>query len=149
MSYALDANILLYASNASSPFHRRALAMVEGAAAGPELCHLPWPVVMAYLRISTHPVIFEQPLSPQEAVLNIEALLSRPHVRTLGEIEGFWDVYLQTTEGMVVRGNLVPDAHIAALMLQHGITTLWTHDRDFRKFEGIQVRDPFAESGAA
>ena len=149
MSYALDANILLYASNASSSFHPRALALVERSAEGPELCYLPWPAIMAYLRISTHPAIFKQPLSPQEAVTNVEALLSRPHVRPLAEIEGFWDVYLHTTDGVVVRGNVVPDAHIAALLLQHGVTTLWTHDRDFRKFEGIQIRDPFAETGAS
>ena len=75
------------------------------------------------------------------------ALLGQTHVRTLGEIDGFWPMYRRTTAGLVVRGNLVPDAHLAALLLQHGVTTLWTHDRDFRKFEGIRVRDPFAEPG--
>ena len=149
MSYALDANILLYASNTASSFHQRARQLVERGARGPEIMCLPWPVVMAYLRISTHPAVFDQPLSPQEAMANVEALLSRPNVRTLGEIEGFWASFRRTTEGLVVRGNLVPDAHIAALLLQHGVTTLWTHDRDFRKFEGIRVRDPFADADAS
>ena len=67
MSYALDANILLYATNAASSFHPSARALVERAAAGPELVYLPWPVVMDYLRISTHPAIFERPLAPSEA----------------------------------------------------------------------------------
>lgn len=145
MSCALDTNVLLYASDASSPFHERARGVLERCAAGPELLYLPWPVAMSYLRIATHPAIFEHPLSPEEAMANVEALLSRSHVRTLGELEGFWDVYRQTTADLVVRGNLVPDAHLAALLLQHGVTTLWTHDRDFRKFEGIRVCDPFAE----
>jgi toxin-antitoxin system PIN domain toxin len=146
VSFAIDANLLLYASDVSSPFHERALAFVERGAAGPELLYLPWPVGMAYLRIATHPAIFESPLTPEEAAANLEALLGRPHVRPLGEVDGFWRTYRRTTRGLVVRGNLVPDAHLAALLLQHEVTTLWTHDRDFRKFEGIRVRDPFAEA---
>lgn len=149
MSYALDANLLLYASDASSSFHERALALLERCAEGPELLYLPWPVVMAYLRIATHPAIFERPLSPEEATANVDALLGQPHVRPLGELDGFWETYRRTTDDLVVRGNLVPDAHLAALLLQHGVTTLWTRDRDFRKFEGIRVRDPFVEFGGA
>ncbi len=149
MSHALDANVLLYASDAASRFHDRARRVVDRCAEGPELCCLPWPVIMAYLRISTHPSIFEQPLAPREAVMNIESLLNRPHVRSLGEIEGFWEMYRHTTNGVVVRGNLVPDAHIATLLFQHGVMTLWTHDRDFRKFAGLQIRDPFADADAS
>ena len=47
------------------------------------------------------------------------------------------------TSRVLVRGNLVPDAHLAALLIQNGVTTVWTHDRDFQKFPGIRVRDPF------
>lgn len=144
MSYAIDANILLYASDASSAFHERALAAVRGCAEGPELLYLPWPTIMAYLRIATHPAIFERPLSPAEAAANINALLTLPHVRPLGEGDGFWGVYQRTVAGIAVRGNLVPDAHLAALLRQHGVLTLWTHDRDFRKFGDIRIRDPFA-----
>ena len=143
MSFAIDANVLLYASDSSSPFHERALAFLQRCAEGPELLYLPWPVVMAYLRIATHPAIFERPLSPDEAGANVEALLRRPHVRSVGEIDGFWEIYRRTTGGMVVRGNLVPDAHLVSLLLQNGVTTLWTHDRGFHRFEGIRIRDPF------
>ncbi len=143
MSYAIDANVLLYASDASSALHERALAFLRSCADGPELVYVPWTTVMAYLRIATHPAIFEQPLSPGEATANIESLLQRAHVRTLGEKDGFWEIYREVTEGIVVRGNLVPDAHLAALLIQNGVTTLWTHDRDFRKFSGIRVHDPF------
>lgn len=143
MSYAVDANLLVYASDAASPFHERARRFLGRCATGPELLLLPWPAVMAYLRVSTHPAVFSQPLSPGEAMQNVAALLERPHVRTIGEGDGFWQVYSRACEGLAVRGNLVPDAHVVALLLQHGVTTLWTHDRDFRKFAGIRVRDPF------
>jgi toxin-antitoxin system PIN domain toxin len=145
LSYAVDANVLLYASDTSSVFHPRALAFLERCAGSPELMVLPWPVVMAYLRIATHPAVFERPLPPEEAEANVEGLLARPQVRPLGELDGFWKAYRRSTGGLVVRGNLVPDAHLVALLLQHGVSTLWTHDRDFRKFEGIRVRDPLTE----
>ena len=61
------------------------------------------------------------------------------------EGEGFWGIF-QTTAGQRVRGNAVPDAHIAALMRQHGVTTIYTRDRDYRRFDGIRVRDPFGWS---
>ena len=51
---------------------------------------------------------------------------------------------LQAADILIVRGNLVPDAHVVALMRQHGVSTIWSHDRDFVKFPGISVRDPFA-----
>jgi len=143
LSYAIDANILLYASDASSVFHERALAFLRRCAEGPELLYLPWPTIMAYLRIATDPSIFDAPLSPAEAIDNIESLLRRPHVHNLGEDERFWEVYREVTRGMVVRGNLVPDAHLAALLIQNGVTTIWTHDRNFQKFRGLRVRDPF------
>ena len=100
---------------------------------------------MSYLRIATHPAIFDRPLSPEEANGNIEALLGVPHARFLAEEEGFWDVYRDTIREVPTRGNLVPDAHLAALLRQHGILTLYTRDRDFRKFGFLDVRDPLPE----
>jgi uncharacterized protein len=76
---------------------------------------------------------------------NVEALMSRPHGRTAGEADGFWDHYARAAAEVAPRGNLVPDAHLVALMHQHGVSTMWSRDRDLRKFDGITVRDPFAE----
>jgi toxin-antitoxin system PIN domain toxin len=98
---------------------------------------------MGYLRIATHPRIFAQPLSPAEALGNVEALLSLPRVRILAESEGFLQVYREVTGAFPVRGNLVPDAHLAALLRQHGVGRLYTADADFRKFVFLEVRDPF------
>lgn len=142
MSYSIDVNILLYASDEGSPFHSTARAFLESCARKTELVCLGWTTIMAYLRISTHPSIFERPLSPKEARRNVEQLLGLPHLRVVSEEEGFWDVYLEATEGVTVRGNLVPDSHLAALLKQHDVRRIYTNDSDFRRFAFLEVRNP-------
>lgn len=142
MSYAIDVNVLLYASDRSSDRHDPARRFVERCAEGPELLCLAWPTVMGYLRIATHPAIFAEPLSPAEALGNISALLAVPHARSVSELDDFLEAYARVTSGAHVRGNLVPDAHVAAILLQHGVTTLYSCDRDFRRFDTLDVRDP-------
>ncbi|WP_132432632.1 PIN domain-containing protein [Pseudonocardia endophytica] len=83
-----------------------------------------------------------RPLDPSIARGNLDALVSRPHVRSPGEGDAFWKSFQDVVADDTVRGNLVPDAHIAALMREHGVTTIWTSDRDFRRFPGITSRDP-------
>jgi toxin-antitoxin system PIN domain toxin len=144
VSAAIDANILLYASDETSPFNERALEALRAYAEGSDLLYVFWPVAIAFLRIATHPAIFERPLSPSTAVANLEALITRPNVRTPGERDGFWATYRAVSDQTVVRGNLVPDAHLVALMRQYGVATVVTHDRDFHKFDRIRVRDPVA-----
>jgi predicted nucleic acid-binding protein len=73
---------------------------------------------------------------------NIETLLELPHVRFLAEDEGFWALYRKTTTEVPTRGNLVPDAHLAALLRQHGVKTLCTPDKDFRKFGFLDIQGP-------
>jgi len=143
VSYSLDVNVLLYASDRTSDRHTRAWQFLDTCAKGPELLCLAWPTLMSYLRISTHPTIFSEPLSPQEALANIAALLGLPHVRPVSELDGFLDAYRQVTGGLSARGNLVPDAHLATILFQHGVRTLYSHDRDFRKFPSLELRDPF------
>lgn len=144
MSYSIDANVLLYASDRGGDRHERARRFIEACAAGPEILCLTWPTLMAYLRIATHPRTFAQPLNPDEALGNVAALIGLPHVRVVSEEGGFLDAYSRIAGDMAVRGNLVPDAHVAAILFQHGVRTLYTNDRDFRKFESLDARDPFA-----
>lgn len=99
---------------------------------------------MAYLRISTHPGIFANPLAPERAAANVDALIGLPHVRLLSEEDGFWEVYREVTRGLAVRGKLVADAHLAAVLRQHGVSRLYTNDTDFLKFRFLDVRSPFA-----
>jgi toxin-antitoxin system PIN domain toxin len=144
MSYSLDVNVLLYASDQSSDRHDVARELLESCAAQPQVLCLTWPTLMAYLRIATHPSIFAVPLTPDEALNNVNALLGLPHARVVLEQDGFMDAYMHVTAKAVVRGNLVPDAHVAAILFQNGVGTLYSNDRDFRKFESLEVRDPFA-----
>ena len=144
MSYSVDVNVLLYASDRSSGRHLHARRFVDSCAASPEILCLTWPTLMSYLRIATHPRIFAAPLSPDEALGNVSALIGLPHVRVVSELDGFLDAYKHVAGEMPVRGNLVPDAHVAAILFQHGVRTLYSNDRDFRKFRSVDLRDPFA-----
>ena len=144
MSETFDVSVLVYATHRASAFHGKAKALVERFLAGPELVYLLWPVVFGYLRIVTHPRLLDAPLTPNVAIDNIEQFVCQPHVRLVGEIEGFWPIYRRVADTAKPKGNLVPDAHLVAVMRQHGISTIWSGDRDFRKFDGITVRDPFA-----
>jgi toxin-antitoxin system PIN domain toxin len=143
LSFTFDANVLLYASDSTSAYHDPARAFLERIAGGDELVYLFWPTVMAYVRVATHPAIFEQPLRPAEALANVEQLLALAHVQTTGERDRFWPAYRRVADEADARGNLVPDAHLVALMVENGVRTIWTHDRDFRRFPGIEARDPF------
>ena len=142
MSVTVDTNILVYATDTGTDVGGIAHELIEWLARGPDLLYVFWPALMGFIRVATHPAINERPLTPAEAVGSVAALLARPHVRAPGEGAGFLEVYESTAPGMT-RGRQVPDAHIAALMRQHGVGTIYTRDRDFRRFDGIRVEDPF------
>jgi toxin-antitoxin system PIN domain toxin len=142
VSATIDVNVLIYASNAADPAHGPARQLVERLAAGPDLLYLFWPTLMGYLRIGTHPGILPRPLAPRDAMANVSELLALPHVRSPGEREGFWDLF-RATAGGNPRGDDVPDAYLATLMRQHGVGVIFTRDRGFRRYNGIQIRDPF------
>lgn len=143
MTATVDVNLLLYWSDEDSPFHRRSAEVMEGLAHGPDLLFLFWPVLMSYLRLSTHARIAEVPLSLEEAVENLAFLVELSHVRTPGEEGGFLEVFRSTLPGPI-RGNDVPDAHLVSLMRQHGVVSIYTNDRGFRRFDKIRVVDPFS-----
>jgi toxin-antitoxin system PIN domain toxin len=143
VSVTIDANVLVYASNEDDPVHGVARALLDRLAAGPEIVVLFWPTLLGYLRLVTHPAILPRPLTPRAAVRNVESLIGRPHVRTPGEDEGFWARYRESG-GDAARGDDVPDTHLAALMRQHGVRIIYSRDRGFRRFDGIEAQDPFA-----
>lgn len=145
MSFGIDVDLLLYASDQSSPQHPRAVGFLQACATDRRVFCLAWSTLMSYLRMATHPRIFAQPLSHADAARNVEALMALPHCRVIGEQDGFWNTYRDITGDVPTRGNLVADAHLAAVLWQNGIATLYTHDRDFRKFAFLEVRDPLAD----
>lgn len=142
MSATIDTNVLLYAVNESDPASATAHALLERLARGPELLYVFWPVTMGFLRLSTNPALTDAPLSPTEALAMVSDLIDRSHVRTPGEAPGFLGAYRETASAGT-RGRDVTDAHIATLMRQHGVGTIYTRDRDFRRFDGIRVENPF------
>jgi predicted nucleic acid-binding protein len=89
---------------------------------------------MSYLRTLTHPRIFTKPVTPDEALANVRELASLPQARLIAEREGFLEIYPEVTARAIVRANLVPDAHPASILRQHGVSTLYTSNvEDFRK----------------
>ena len=148
MSCSLDVNILIYASDKGSEYFTAASDFLETLAEGNEPVYIPWITVMSYLRIATHPRIFSAPLSAEEAEANMGAFLSLSIVRPINELDNFWSVYKEITSDKPIRANLVPDAHLAAVLKQHGIRTLYTHDKDFRRFPFLEVIDPLVPKGS-
>ena len=143
MSVSVDANILVYAANIEDPLHQPAKALVQRLSGGPDLLYLFWPTIMAYLRITTNPRALQAPLAADRAVENIDGLLRLPHVVSPSEGKPFWSTYL-ASGGRAARGNMVPDTHLASLMRENGVRILYTRDRGFRRFDFLDVRDPFA-----
>ena len=143
MSYTIDANLLLYASNRDCDEHEPARQFIEDRGHDPDLLCLAWSTLSAYLRISTHPSIFRNPLAPDQAWANIQALIALPRTRITTEEDDFSDHYQRLAQETIIRGNLVPDAHLAALMHQHGVRKIYTNDTDFRRFSFLEVINPF------
>jgi toxin-antitoxin system PIN domain toxin len=145
MSYSLDVNLLLYSSDRSSPFHSRARNFLKSCAVNDEPLYLCYLTLMSYIRMATHSRIFTNPLTPAEAMANVETLAALPQARLVSEGEGFLDLYKEVTKEVVVRANLVPDAHLWSVLRQHGVSTLYTANvDDFRKLGCPDPRNPLA-----
>lgn len=141
---AIDTNVLVYARRTESPHHVAAKALVGQLAEGPAPWALPWPVLYEFVRVVTHPRVFDPP-SPLEAVVrDLESLLASPSLTMLGEGPGHVRQMVTQLRSGVAAGNLAHDAHIAALVVEHGVTELLTADRDFARFPGVRSRNPFS-----
>ena len=94
---------------------------------------------------TTHPRIFTHPSTPDEALGFLEELLRSPTLRMLGESEGYWPTLARLLKAGKVSGPMVHDARIAALCVAHGVSELWTADRDFGRFRELRYRNPLVE----
>lgn len=139
---ALDTNILVHAHRTDSPWHTRALDCV--ATLGSERWAIPWPCVHEFLAIATHPKVFDPPTPIEDALVAIETWLEAPLLTLLGELDGYLTVLTSLVRAGRIAGPRVHDARIAALCLQHGVTELWTMDRDFSRFPRLRTRNPLA-----
>jgi toxin-antitoxin system PIN domain toxin len=139
---AVDSNLLVYAHREDSSWHNAAHARIVELAEGPAAWAIPWPCIHEFLSIVTHPRIYNPPTPLEKAVDQIEAWLESPSLVLLSESEGYWPQICSLLQTGHVLGPQVHDARIAALCLQHGVSELWTIDRDFSRFPGLTVRNP-------
>jgi len=140
---AVDTNILVYARRREAPHHAQAWRLLERLAQGDRPWALPWPCVYEFLRVVTHPRVFDPPTALEVAMEDIESLMQSPSVVMLGEGPLHAASMRQAVLSGRVTGNLVHDAHIAALLLENGVRELWTADRDFSRFPDLGIVDPF------
>ena len=104
---------------------------------------IPWPCVYEYLRVVTHPRVYHPPAPLRVALADLRAILASPSLVLLSETARHLDVMASVLEPLGVAGNLIHDAHIAALCLEHGVSELLTGDRDFARFPSLRVSHPF------
>lgn len=139
----VDANVLLHAANAKAPQHRVARGWLAGALSGQETVAFAWTVVLAFLRLSTHPAVFPRPMGVDEATGLVERWLSAPPAVLVDPTPRHLPVLRGLLSETGTGGNLVGDAHLAALALESGATVV-SFDRDFGRFEGLRQRVPAA-----
>jgi toxin-antitoxin system PIN domain toxin len=139
---AVDTNILVYAHRSDAPFHEAAASALGALAEGSSPWAIPWPCVHEFLAKVTHARIFKQPSPLVSALDQVAEWLRSPMARALGEPDGYFEVFSKTTLDSQVAGAKVHDARIAALCTAHGVTELWSTDRDFSRFSALRVRNP-------
>ncbi len=137
----VDANIALYAYDATSPHHEAARVWFEDVLNGDEEVDFALTSLLAFIRISTNPAVFRRPLRASDAIGVVTGWLSRPNVRMAVPTERHWAILEETATGGQARGPLIMDAHLAALALERG-ATLATSDRDFARFPRLRLVDP-------
>ena len=140
---AIDTNVLVYAEITSSPHHEAASAMLRTLAEGRAPWAIPWPCAYEFLRVVTHPRVFHPPVPAARALADLRAILASPSLVLLSETPRHADVCAAVVQASGASGNLIHDAHIAALCFEHGVSELVTGDRDFGRFAGLKVVNPF------
>jgi len=138
---ALDVNILVRAFREDTAKHRETRSWLQAAAGGTESIALPDETLVGFLRLVTNHRVFRTPTPPEQALAFCEALLAAPSVVRLHPGSRHWGLLGALVREQSLRGNDVPDAHLAALCLEHG-ATLATLDRGFARFRGLRVVEP-------
>jgi toxin-antitoxin system PIN domain toxin len=136
-----DANLLIYAYDAGSPFHAKAKAWWEGALTGGKLVGLPWVVLLAFTRLTTNPQLNENPMTVEQVREIIESWLAVPTVQLLVPEASVFHRFFELLSQVGVGGNLVTDALIAAHALDAG-GQVHSNDADFSRFHGLKWFNP-------
>jgi uncharacterized protein len=139
----VDVNLLLYAEDRRSPFYSRARAWWDAQLSGTSPVCLCWPVLSAFLRISTNHRAYDRPLTLEEAIGRVQSWLDQPSVRIVQPTERHWVFFREMLDQGKATANLVADAHLAAIALEHGCE-LNSTDADFSRFPKLKWRNPLA-----
>jgi len=139
----IDANLLLYAYDASSPRHPAARQWLEAALVGDDPVRFALQSILGFVRISTNLTVFERPLRPVDAIATVESWLSRPTAGFATPGERHWRILAEVAQAGQARGAQLMDAHLAALAIEHGATLMST-DRVFARYPGLRFRNPIA-----
>ena len=139
----VDANILLYAQDTLSPQHEPARRWWDAQLSGSAPVCLCWIVMSAFIRIATNPRVFAHPLSLEQAVDRVQSWLDQPCTRVIRPTENHWVIFRQLLMASKAVANLVTDARLAALAVEHGCELAST-DSDFSRFSGLKWKNPIA-----
>ncbi len=137
----VDANVLLYAVNKHAPQHDSARRGLDGALSGGEPVGFAWVVILAFLRLSTNSSLFHRPLALDEAVSVMESWISQPSAVVVQPSPRHLNLLHGLLEPVGTAANLVNDAHLAAITLEHGAEVL-SFDGDFARFAGVRWQKP-------
>jgi uncharacterized protein len=142
---AVDTNILVYSHRVDSPFHEQARDAVKSLAQGDRRWAIAWPSIHEFIGVVTHPKILTEPSTLVEAFRQIEAWQGSESLLFLSEGINHYTVLRQVCDIGKVRGPMIHDARIAAICIDHGVSELWSADRDFSRFPQIKVKNPLIE----
>jgi toxin-antitoxin system PIN domain toxin len=137
---AVDTNILVYAHREELPQHRSAYAKVVSLAEGDAPWGIPVFCLGEFVRVITHPKLFDPPYTGDEACDAVDRILEAPSLRILLPGSGYVSLFEEAVREANAIGNLVFDAQIVAVCRESGVSTLITEDRDFARFRGFKTR---------
>lgn len=140
----VDANLLIYAHVESFPQHPRARAWLDARLNGPAPVGLPWTNLLAFLRVSTNPRVFEKPASIADAWRQVQDWLGCERAWIPQASERHSEILGGLLSASGVQANLVQDAHLAALAIEHGLI-LCSSDGDFARFPGLRWENPLLD----
>jgi hypothetical protein len=138
----VDTNLLVYAHRRESQWHEEAKWLIGGLAQGHSPWAIPWPCIHEFLSVATHPRVFRPPTPLEVALDQVEAWMQSPTLVLLAEGATYWPHLRDLLTAARVAGPRVHDARVAAICLFHGVTELWSADRDFSRFPGLRTRNP-------
>lgn len=136
-----DVNVLVYAHRADSPHHDACREYLEAEATSPSMFGIPELALSGFLRIATHPRIFETPTPLDDALDFIDTLTGRSNCMTTQPGPRHWSIFTDLLRTSHARGNLVPDAYLAAMAIENGDGWVSTNS-DFARFPGLRTIDP-------